>query len=255
MRRAKAVRERRDDRGLDGSPLPFLNGGMIVADIDEALRETGLRCRGAFWPRAEDLVPGDAGTIVLIGNVGSSLWPAFASAVDETARARERHPLDLWTQSVVAPVANGFGARVAYPFEGPPYYPFLRWAQRASGLHPSPIGPFIDPDYGLWHAYRAALLFAERLPVPAPPARPSPCKSCSDSPCLNGCPVGAIRRHHADVAACLTHVRSPNGADCRERGCRARRSCPVGAEHRYGDAQASFHMAKFMQNRGVRAGE
>ena len=37
---------------------------------------------------------------------------------------------------------------------------------RAEAVAPSPLGILIHPDYGLWHAYRGALAFAERLALP-----------------------------------------------------------------------------------------
>src|SRR4030095_137820 len=49
-----------------------------------------------------------------------------------------------------------------------------RWAMRAEAVAPSPLGILIHPDYGLWHAYRGALAFAERLALPPRGARPLP---------------------------------------------------------------------------------
>jgi hypothetical protein len=37
-------------------------------------------------------------------------------------------------------------------------------------------------------------------------------------------------------------------ADCRDHGCRARRSCPIGAGFRYLPDQARFHMAAFLRS-------
>ena len=42
-------------------------------------------------------------------------------------------------------------------------------------LSPSPLGILIHPEFGLWHALRGALLFRDRLELPAIEARPSPC--------------------------------------------------------------------------------
>ncbi len=112
---------------------------------------------------------------------------------------RGPNPLDRWTRRVVDPIADGLGARAAYPF-GEPRWPFQRWALRAETLHPSPLGILIHDEYGLWHAWRAALLFAERLDLPPRSDAPSPCESCAEKPCLSACPVGAFSRSGYDVA-------------------------------------------------------
>ena len=71
----------------------------------------------------------------------------------------------------------------------------------------------------------------------------SPAKS---RPCLSACPVGAFTDAGYDVEACARHLHAPAGCECRDRGCLARRACPVGTEHAYGPAQSAFHMAAFM---------
>lgn len=45
--------------------------------VDQALSGTGLFVRGAFHPREDDRTPFPAGTIVLIGNAGPTMWRAF----------------------------------------------------------------------------------------------------------------------------------------------------------------------------------
>ncbi|MBS0396391.1 MAG: hypothetical protein JSR54_17365, partial [Proteobacteria bacterium] len=84
--------------------------------------------------------------------------------------------------------------------------------------------------------------------APLDPA-PSPCARCQARPCESTCPVGAIGPGGYDAAACAAHVASPAGVDCLELGCRARRSCPVGADYRYGPAQATLHMRAFIGRR------
>jgi hypothetical protein len=190
--------------------------------------------------------------VALAGPVGPSLWGPFTRG-----RRAEPDALDRWSERVLSAVAARFGAALALPWRGPPFAPFQRWARRAEPLHPSPLGILIHPRYGLWHAYRGALLFAARLPLVAvatPPedADAAPCRRCPARPCLSACPVGAFHEPadgtlaHYDAAACLAHLGSPAGVECRERGCLARRACPVGAESAYGADQQRFHMAAFL---------
>ncbi len=227
-----------------------------LAAIEAALESAGLVLRGAFHPGPDDHVPplGDGrscATLALAGNAGPGMWAAFARAPEFGDRAAD--PLDRWTRRVLGEVARALGAAALFPFGGPPYLPFQRWAMRAEGLAPSPIGPLIHPEYGLWHAYRGALAFAETIALPPRPALASPCESCAEKPCLSTCPVGAFSAQGYDVAACAAHLETARGADCMERGCRARRACPVGRAHVYGPDQARFHMEAFRANR--RAGK
>ena len=222
---------------------------MDLATVEAALRTAGLTPRGGFHPVADDGVPAlpdgrAAGTLVLAGNVGGSLWQAFSRGREV---ADEPNALDGWTGRVLGPLAVELGGHALFPFGGPPYLPFQRWARRAEPVHPSPIGPLIHPDHGLWHAYRGALAFGERLDLPPRDTRPSPCESCADKPCLSTCPVGALTTKGYDVPACATHIASAAGADCMDQSCRARRACPVGRDNAYGPEQSRFHMDAFLR--------
>ena len=220
----------------------------IVADIEritEIVAPHGLIVRGGFHPVAADAVPGDPATLILIGNAGPQMWQAFEAARTEGRYAGSAKPLDDWVRDALCDVATAIGAAPLFPFGGPPHLPFQRWAQRAEPVYPSPLGVLIHPDYGLWHAYRGALAFTERLDLPPPDTRPRPCDTCADKPCLTACPVGAFGPDGYDVPVCVAHISTPAGADCMDLGCRARRACPVGRDYIYEPAHAAFHMAAF----------
>ncbi len=224
-----------------------------LADVEAAIRRVGLLPRGAFHPvpadGVPDLAPGrPARTLVLVGHAGPEMWRAFAGA-----RRAGADPLDEWSREVVGALAGRLGAAAHFPFARP-YLPFQRWARRAESCHVSPLGLLIHPDYGLWHGYRGALAFADRLDVPAAAARPSPCDDCAGRPCLSSCPVGAFAVGRYDVAACVAHLVGEGGRDCLEEGCRARRACPVGRSYRYAPEQAGFHMRAFLDRRLKEAG-
>ena len=222
------------------------------SDIVEASARVGLVVRGGFRPGDGDGVPllptgASAATVMLLGNVGSSLWPAFSLSPESCDGAM--HALDRWTRRITSGLAAQLGATALYPFGGPPHWPFQRWAQLVEAVRPSPLGLLIHPDHGLWHAYRAALLFADLIALPPRDERPSPCTNCAGKPCLTACPAGAFTATSYDVAACATHITSDAGADCMSLGCRARRACPVGATSNYEPALARFHMAAFVRSR------
>jgi len=194
---------------------------------------------GWFAPRPADRVPDGCQLVMLIGNAGQAMFRRFARERDP-----QRDLLDDWCRTVIDPLAQGLGARAAYPFEKPPL-PFLTWAQRAGCGYASPLGLNIHPTYGLWHAFRAALLFEQDpgLPVATPGAHP--CETCIGRPCLTACPVGAFTGENYRIGECVAHIAAPAGEDCMQHGCRARRACPVGQNYRYTDAQAGFHMHAF----------
>ena len=170
------------------------------------------------------------------------MWQAFAAHVDAAP-----DPLNRWTREIVEPIAEKSEARAVYPFASA--VPFQRWAQRSESVYCSPLGILIHPHYGLWHAYRAALLFKARLRLPPHERVAHPCESCAEKPCLTACPVGAFNGRSYDVAACAAHLGSRDAEDrpaaCLTLGCLARNACPVGREFRYPEAQVEFHMAAF----------
>jgi hypothetical protein len=223
---------------------------MILDEIAGALASTPFILRGGFHPEDADGLRAahgrEIGTVVMIGNAGGALWEAFAAAVPDPAG---RDPLDDWTKALLGPVAARLGAHPVYPSDGPPYAPFQRWAMRSEPVAPSPLGVLIHPEYGLWHAYRAAFLFAERIDLPPRATVSNPCETCTARPCLSACPVGAFDGEGYDVPACAAHVHAPEGRACREGGCLARAACPVGPGWRYPAAAGAFHLAAFARDR------
>ena len=209
-----------------------------------AIRRASFTPLGWFAPQAEDRVPEGARFVILIGNAGPDMFRRFA---------RERNPaqdsMDGWTRDVVSSLARELDARAAYPFDMDPPWPFLTWARRGGAGHVSPLGLNIHPTYGLWHAYRAALLFPVAFDIPPLSSGTHPCQACAAKPCLTACPVTAFDGVSYDVAACARHIASDKGSACMSRGCLARHACPVGQEFAYAPAQAEFHMRAFLRAR------
>lgn len=140
-------------------------------ELGRRLSLHGLLLRGGFHPDAGELALESGkpvATLLLVGHVGSGIWPAF-----QAARPEGPDPLDHWSREILDEVGTAFGARPAMPSDGPPYWPFQQWAMRAEPVFPSPLGILIHPVYGLWHGYRGALLFEEKLELPAVPVLPA----------------------------------------------------------------------------------
>ncbi len=206
-----------------------------------AIRRASFMPLGWFEPGPDDGVPVDARFVILIGNAGPDMFRRFA-------RERNARSLDQWTRAVVDELAGDFDARAIYPFDRP-FPPILTWARRGGGGHVSPLGLNIHPAYGLWHAYRAALLFPVAFDLPRNHPGSHPCDACEAKPCLGACPVKAFTGTVYDVPVCASYLSSEDGAACMEGGCLARRACPVGQAYAYAPEQARFHMRAFLAAR------
>jgi ferredoxin-like protein FixX len=178
--------------------------------------------------------------VILIGNAGPDMFRRFARSGAPT--------LDIWTTFVVNVLAEELGAKALYPFDKPAL-PFLTWARAAGAGYVSPLGLNIHATYGLWHAYRAALLFPVEFDLPNAVKAAHPCESCSDKPCLAACPVQAFDGTHYDVTACGAHIKLAAGEACMSGGCQARLACPIGKHYQYHPVQMQFHMRAFRELR------
>lgn len=216
---------------------------MMYHDLNDALSAHGLMVRGGFHPGPDDHVPEGIQTLVLVGNAGPGMWRTFAENMPD-----DPNPMDAWSKTIIDQIAARFSAAAAYPFEGPPYLPFQKWAMQADTVFETPIGPLIHPTYGMWHAYRGAVMFKDALDLPTPSDITSPCDTCADKPCLSTCPVRAFTLDGYDVPGCRAHIGSDAGRDCLENGCLARRACPIGQDYIYEPAQAEFHMRHFLKS-------
>jgi hypothetical protein len=220
----------------------------LVANLSAALGENGLIVRGGFiFGEGERGPPAASGSparsILLVGQAGAAPWRHFLrwrkrQAVDLA------NPLDVWARLTIGAVAEKFGARAVSPSDKP-YLQFQQWAMRAEGLKPSPLGILMHPEYGLWHAYRGALLFDVELSLRAPDKVNHLCDLCDGKPCLKACPVEAYSDVGFAYDRCLSHVRADHGEPCRSGGCMDRNACPYGAAYRYPPQVQAFHMSAF----------
>jgi epoxyqueuosine reductase len=192
----------------------------------------GLRVMGT--------APHGEGSAVLVGPDNRLFWPIFCQSSEYSDG--KSHPLDRWSRRILTAIAQNLAVSVAFPFEGPPWSPFLRWAQDSGTIWPSPIGPFVGAETGLWVSFRGALLLP--TPIAGDSTAQRPCDTCS-RPCETACPVDAFAGGQYDVAACRAHLRRAEGIDCMTQGCRARRACPVGQGFAPPSPQAILHMTAF----------
>ncbi|MFZ5962620.1 ferredoxin [Thalassococcus sp. BH17M4-6] len=217
---------------------------MTLTELDAAARACGLRVRGAFHPEPGHALPKGCGTLILLGPDEPAFWPMFRTTPE--IQDAEPHPLDRWSKRVIGALARNWGGQAIFPYDGPPYAPFLKWAV-AGGCHPSPVGLLVHGEAGLFISFRGAVAVPQVMDLPAP--APSPCPACTTKPCETACPVDALRRGAPyDVPACQAHLRGPEGADCRQGGCLVRRACPISQRFGRHPAQSAFHMAAFVKD-------
>lgn len=204
----------------------------------------GLTLLGGFAVRPEHGAPDGVASIGLLG-MSEAGWGIFRASPECEDGAPD--PLDRWSHRVVGALADTLDALPLFPFGGPPYRPFLRWAEATGRIWPSPVGMSIHDEHGLWMAFRGALGFHEARGELESAEAQRPCDTCAGKPCLGACPVDAFATGVYDVPACVAHISTPAGADCMAQGCRVRRACPVGATPP--PEKAAFHMRAFLNAR------
>jgi len=165
--------------------------GTLASDV----AQLGFALRGAFHPVPEDGAPAlsdgaPAQTVVLLGQTGGDQWPVFSAS--QEANDGLLDPLNRWSKRLIDQIAADLDGSAFYPFGGPPWLDFQRWALKAEPVHPSPLGLLIHPKWGLWHSYRGALGLRERFELGPREDGPNPCNQCSERPCLSACPVSAF---------------------------------------------------------------
>jgi hypothetical protein len=217
-------------------------------NLAQTLQTQGLVLRGGFAPLESDAVPllpdgRTARSLALVGVAGSAFWPHFTASSPFADGAP--HPLDRWSRSIGKALATQMGGLALFPFGGPPHLPFQRWAERAEGLHASPLGLRLHPQFGLWHSYRFALALPSVLDAPVPLDDTDLCARCSGQPCLSACPVDAFTGTTYRVDVCAAHLAATPEPRCAGVGCLARHACPVGQQHAQQPEHARFLMNAF----------
>ncbi|EJN03972.1 hypothetical protein [Phyllobacterium sp. YR531] len=223
-----------------------MSADEMLNRVAAGLGPFGLVPRGCFVFDQQTQAPTMIGhvaskSVIMVGHFGSAIWPHFVEW--RRTHSNVTDPLDTWSKEVLFNVASQVGAIAVFPSDQP-YQPFQQWAKRAEGLTASPLGLLIHPQYGLWHAFRGALLFDYEIEMPQPSSLTHPCDICLEKPCLSACPVNAFSENSFEVGRCRDYL-SSQGFECMDNGCKARLACPVGQEHAYLQDQQRFHMSAF----------
>jgi hypothetical protein len=148
-----------------------------------------------------------------LGWTGGEQWPAFARSPE--ARDGFPDPLNRWSKQAIDSIAVPLDAAALYPFGGPPWHDFQRWALKAEAVYRSPLGLLDHPKWGLWHSYRGTLALRQRFEL-APQIR---ARVCRDRPWLSACPVSAFAPERPYNHAACHHYIEAGEADCLTRAC------------------------------------
>ena len=211
--------------------IPTLTG------IEARLRQHWLTVLGGFTPEGDEAeLPRGTRTVLMLGP-GAGFWPHLQAQPEWGGP----DPVDRWSRRVIGGVACDLGAKALFPFGGPPYRPFYRWALRTGRVHESPVRLLVHDAQGLWVSFRGVLALKERLELPAPP--PAPCATCTEKPCLTACPPRALTGAGYDLPAC--HAYLDTGPACLSQGCAVRAACPVSQLHDRMPEQSAYHMRQF----------
>jgi epoxyqueuosine reductase len=213
---------------------------VSVADLSQMLAAHHMTVLGGFAASDDDGLPAGTRTLLLLGPAEPGFW-AHVTAQPEWQDGQP-DPVDRWSRRVIGHIACDLGAKALFPFGGPPYHPFYRWALRTGRIWDSPVRLLVNADQGMWVSFRGALALKDDIPVPAPAIRP--CDACAQ-PCLTACPTGALTGAGYDVPACHDFLDTEAGTPCLSGGCLVRRACPVSQGYARLPEQSAYHMSRF----------
>lgn len=212
---------------------------MSYHDIATAAAAHRLAILGGFRRDDDPELPAGTRTLLLLGPAEPGFW-AHVQTQPEWDGAP--HPLDRWSRRVIGRLACDLGAKALFPFGGPPWHPFQRWALRSGSVWESPVRLLVHAEQGLMVSFRGALALKEALDLPPP--LPSPCTDCT-RPCLTACPPRALTGAGYDVPACHVFLDTAAGDPCLNSGCAVRRACPASQAYARIPEQSAYHMRQF----------
>ncbi|CAN1542990.1 hypothetical protein MCELHM10_01843 [Paracoccaceae bacterium] len=212
-----------------------------ISALTLRLAEARLEVLGGFTvAEDEDGLPAGTRTLLMLGPAEPGFWPHLTTQPEW--QDRQPDPVDRWSRRVIGQMACDLGAKALFPFGGPPYHSFYRWALRTGQVWESPVRLLVHAGQGLMVSFRGALALKAMVEVPPPAQRP--CDGCA-APCKAACPTGALTDAGYDLPRCHAFLDQPGGKDCMTGGCLVRRACPVSQAYARLPEQSAHHMRQF----------
>lgn len=211
---------------------------------DEIQALAALDCldiSGAFYPEASDGLATKCKTLLLLSPAPSGFWAHFSNSAE--CRDGLPDPVDRWSLRVITALADSLGAKPLFPFDGPPYAPFMHWARRSGRAWNSPVHLLSHDSAGLMISYRGALALPTQIDIPDVKLKPV-CGTCA-RPCTTACPAGAITEKSYDVDRCHQYLAEHEDAPCLSQGCHVRLACPLSQGAGRLAEQSAYHMGQF----------
>ncbi|SNX69441.1 hypothetical protein SAMN05878503_10441 [Cereibacter ovatus] len=213
----------------------------MLADIEARAARHALTIMGGTQAIPSDGLPEGTQALLLLGPKEPGFWAHFTTQPEWQDGAPD--PMDRWSARVIGALAAETGTQALFPFGGPPWWPFYRWAERTGRAFASPVRLLVHDESGLFFSCRGAL--ALPMVIDLPPPTPSPCANCGTQPCRTACPAGALTANGYDVPACHAFLDTSAGTDCLSRGCAVRRACPRSQGHARIETHSAYHMRQF----------
>jgi epoxyqueuosine reductase len=217
---------------------------VMLADIEARAAAQQLVVLGGFAAEPDDELPRGTKTLLLLGPMEPGFWPHLQAQPEWGDYLQGvADPVDRWSRRVIGRMACNLGAKALFPFGGPPWHPFYKWALKTGRCWDSPVRLLVHDAAGLFVSFRGAL--ALKQAVASPPAPQRPCDTCVAKPCLTACPVGALTSAGYNLPSCHAYLDTKTGQACLTGGCAVRRACPVSLGYARMPEQSAYHMGQF----------
>lgn len=191
------------------------------------------------------------GSLLLFGAGGDKFWRSLKSATEKAgalidADAAHVHLVDEFSATIVnAAIAEHFGAlKTEQLYPGNTRLMLSELGEHLGWSFPSPLGLGINPEHGLWFAYRALVWVDAPVGVDSVNSQAShPCQTCVSKDCIAACPAAAVTVEKPFALKSCASFRLQPDSDCTQR-CLARLACPIGADSRQSLEQHGYHQRR-----------
>lgn len=181
----------------------------------------------------------DVRSLVLIGNVGPTMWEKIPPVYFD-----HEHPVDDYVRDVVYDCMSKYADpatwRLLFPGTDTNCPPLQSLGKAAGWHYDSPLGLGVNPRWGLWFAYRAVIALSIDLNPLIMLRTESPCVDCETKACVSQCPGKALTVGRLPDLGLCSEYRLRSESACAET-CVARLACPVAADLRYDETQIEYH--------------